>query len=211
MRALRATVTEAGWALFRAPEQGTVAKPTDRDHPGLAGSGPFPGSAGRAKMPIVDPASPGRLAMPAKFEKLGISFQYPDNWTLDEQDMLAGRNSVTVYSPGGAFWSVAVHPHSADPARLAKAAVEAMKQEYDELDAEEAREAVAGREMIGYDLNFCYLDLINTARVRCLRTDQSTWTIFCQAEDREFDRIEMVFQAMTTSLLNGLKRLTSQG
>ena len=34
--------------------------------------------------------------MPEKYEKLGISFQYPDNWTLDEEDALAGRNSVTV-------------------------------------------------------------------------------------------------------------------
>jgi regulator of RNase E activity RraB len=146
--------------------------------------------------------------MPAKFEKLGISFQYPDNWTLDEEDALAGRNSVTVYSPGGAFWSVAVHPRSADPAQLAKAAVDAMKQEYEELEVEETCEAVAGREIIGYDLNFYCLDFINTARIRCLRTDQTTYAIFCQAEDREFDRVQLVFQAMTASLLSGLKKLT---
>ena len=58
--------------------------------------------------------------MPATFEKLGISFQYPENWTLDEQDALAGRKSVTVYSPGGAFWTVAVHSKAADPAELAR-------------------------------------------------------------------------------------------
>ncbi len=143
--------------------------------------------------------------MPSTFASLGISFQYPDNWTLDEQDALAGHSSVTVYSPGGAFWSVAVHPASADPARLAEAAVDAMRQEYQDLEAEEAHEAFAGREMVGYDLNFYYLDLTNTACVRCLRTERTAYTIFCQAEDREFDQIRMVFQAMTTSLLNGIE------
>jgi len=149
--------------------------------------------------------------VPLKFEKLGISFQYPDNWTLDEEDALAGRRSVTVYSPGGAFWSVAAHPRSADPARLAEAAVEAMKQEYEGLEAEETREALAGRELIGYDLNFYYLDLINTAQIRCLRTEQTTYTVFCQAEDREFDRIELVFRAMTASLLSGLEEENHRG
>ena len=145
--------------------------------------------------------------MPARFQKLGISFQYPDNWTLDEEDALAGRKSVTVYSPGGAFWSVAVHPGSADPAQLTKAAVDALKQEYKQVEAEETREVLAGWKMIGYDLSFFYLDLTSTARIRCLRADQATYTVFCQAEDREFDEIELVFRAMTTSLLGGLKKL----
>ena len=143
--------------------------------------------------------------MPAEFNKLGILFQYPDNWALDEEDALAGQKSVTVYSPGGAFWSISVHPRSVDPATLAKAAVDAMKADYEELEIEETRETMAGREMIGYDLNFFYLDFTNTATIRCIRTDQATYTIWCQAEDREFERIRGVFHAITTSFLNGLK------
>jgi len=142
--------------------------------------------------------------MPAQYDNLGICFQYPDNWTLDEEDALAGRNSVTVYSPGSAFWSVAIHPHSADPQKLARAAVKAMKQEYRELETEQTTETLAGRELSGYDLNFYYLDLTNTAQVRTLRTDRTVYTIFCQAEDREFDRLREVFQAITTSLLGRL-------
>ena len=60
--------------------------------------------------------------MPAHFDSLGISFQYPDNWTLDDSDALLGRKSVTVYSPGGAFWSVAIHSEAAEPAEPAKLA-----------------------------------------------------------------------------------------
>ena len=53
--------------------------------------------------------------MPHTFSKFGISFLYPDNWTLDEQDAEGEAESATVYSPGGAFWSVSVHSPSSDP------------------------------------------------------------------------------------------------
>lgn len=142
--------------------------------------------------------------MPTRFNSMGISFQYPDNWTLDDDDAILGRHAVTVYSPGGAFWSVAIHSASAEPDKLVVAAVEAMKQEYEGLEAEMARETVAGQELLGYNLAFYCLDLTNTARIRSIRTAQSTYMVFCQAEDREFKQVESVFRAMTTSLLNEL-------
>lgn len=143
--------------------------------------------------------------MPAKFERLGIAFQYPDNWTLEEEDAQVGRGSVTVYSPGGAFWSVTIHPQDVDPKDLARAAIDAMKDEYDEIEAERAAETIAGRRMIGYDLNFYCLDLISTACVRSLRTGRATYTVFCQAEDGDYDKLRAVFQAITASLLDGIK------
>jgi hypothetical protein len=141
--------------------------------------------------------------MPAKYEKMGIAFQYPENWTLDEEDAVAGTPSVTVYSPGGGFWTVALHPRSADPARLAQAAVTAMKEEYEGLETQAAQETMKDHELQGFDLNFFYLDLINTARIRTVRLRHATYSVFCQAEDREFERVERVFAAMTASLLQG--------
>ena len=138
---------------------------------------------------------------------MGISFQYPDNWTLDEEDAMAGQESVTVYSPGGGFWCVTMHPRSAEPARLAQAAVDAMKQEYEQeyeqLEVAGA-EKLAGRELLGFDLNFFYLDLTNTAAIRSFQTALATYTVFWQADDRELEKIGLVFQAMTTSLLQSL-------
>ena len=145
--------------------------------------------------------------MPNEFHRLGIHFQYPENWTLDEEDAVAGRDSVTVYSPGGSFWSLAIHSRSADPRQLAEAVVDAMKQEYKELEVEEISESVADHELLGYDLSFYYLDLTNTAHVRCVRADRHTLTIFCQAEDREFNQISAVFQAMTVSLLSSVEKI----
>ena len=142
--------------------------------------------------------------MPATFDNLGISFQYPDNWQLDEEEMRAGQSAVTVFSPGGAFWSVAVHPASANPARMAQAALDAMRKEYEDLEAEPVSETIAGHELIGFDLNFFYLDLTNTAGIRSLRVDGATYTIFFQAEDREYREIERVFAAMTLTLLRSI-------
>ncbi len=143
--------------------------------------------------------------MPAEFKKMGISFQYPDNWTLDEDDALAGRQSVTVYSPGSAFWSVSLHPASTDPAQLAQTAIDVMRDEYSEVEADEVSESLAGRELVGYDLSFYCLNMVNAAGIRCLRAGRRTLTVLYQAEDREYDRLEQVFLAMTTSLLNGFE------
>ncbi len=144
--------------------------------------------------------------MPARFEGLGLQFQYPDNWTLDDSDALLGRKSVTVYSPGGAFWSVAVHFGPVDAAKLSQAVVDTMRQEYAALESEEVSEIIAGHELSGYDLNFYYLDLTNTAQIRCLHLGHASYTIFCQADDREFQQIERVLQAISTSLVNELDK-----
>ena len=39
--------------------------------------------------------------MPATFNKLGLRFTYPENWTIDESEALEGAAAVTVFSPGG--------------------------------------------------------------------------------------------------------------
>lgn len=142
------------------------------------------------------------IGMPLEYAKLGIRFQFPENWTLDESDALKGDETVSVFSPGGAFWSIIKHPRSASPGELVEAAVQAMRQEYDELDVEEATEMVAGRELVGCDMNFYCLDLTNTALLRVVQTTEATYLILCQADDREFAAVEPVFRAMTRSLLS---------
>ncbi len=146
--------------------------------------------------------------MPAEFNRSGIRFQFPENWTLDENDARGGQSSVTVYSPAGAFWSVSRHAVSTDPKQLAEAVVQAMQEEYKDLEVSEASDSVAGRQMIGYDLDFFYLDLVVIARVRCLQTESGTYAVFCQAEDSDYDRLGAVFLAMTTSLLGNVGRPT---
>ncbi|MGD9645854.1 MAG: hypothetical protein AB7U73_09085 [Pirellulales bacterium] len=139
--------------------------------------------------------------MPQVYQHFGIRFQYPDNWTLDEEEAVAGNQSVAVYSPQGGFWSVAVHPPRTPRQPLADAALAAMREEYDNLDAEEVTEIVAGHKLTGYDINFYCLDLTSTALVRTIDLPEAVVLIFCQAEDREYAKIGPVFEAITRSLL----------
>ena len=139
--------------------------------------------------------------MPAVYEKFGVRFQYPENWTLETDEASPDKQSISVYSPGGAFWTVMSHSKPLDTAELASTAMLAMSEEYDELDYEEAREQVAGTDMVGYDLNFYCLDLTNTAWIRACRGAAGTYLVICQAEDREFAQMAPVFRAITASLL----------
>jgi hypothetical protein len=139
--------------------------------------------------------------MPTVFDKMGIQFLYPENWTLDQQEAVEGENAVTVYSPEGAFWSVMLHPRVIDPRDLTFEVLSAMKKEFTDFEAEPSHETIEGIDLVGYDMNFYCLDLTNTALVRGFRTADATCIILYQAEDREFASIEPVFRAMTTSLL----------
>lgn len=142
--------------------------------------------------------------MPAQYQKLGIRFTYPENWKLDESEALEGERTVTVYSPGGSFWSISLHDPETKLGTLVKSAVKALRDTYPDLDFEEAVETVAGHQLFGADVNFYCLDLTNTALVRAYVSPQHNGLILCQADDREFAVIEPVFRAMTHSLLAGL-------
>jgi hypothetical protein len=139
--------------------------------------------------------------MPAVYEKLGIRFLYPDNWTLDESEALAGNRSVTVYSPGAAFWSIVLYGPDASTADLAAEALRSLQGEYEDAEAEPASDEIAGQTLKGYDVNFFLLDLTNTALIRSFRAGDNTCLVLCQSEDRELVTAGPVFRAITTSLL----------
>ena len=139
--------------------------------------------------------------MPAEYSKMGARFSYPENWTLDTDELNEKGNSITVYSPGGGLWSLGVHPAGTNAGQLAAEALEAMGEEYEHLESREISETNAEDILVGYDLNFFYLDLTSTAKIRCVRRSGATYAIFCQAEDREFEQIGEVFRAITASLL----------
>lgn len=139
-----------------------------------------------------------------EFKRFGLSFQYPDNWAVDVSDAAGRHAAVTVHSPGGGFWSVSGHAAGGPPDALTRAVLDQMREEYRDLDAEPGVDEVAGHDLHGYDMNFYCLDLTNTAQVRTLATPRVIFLIFCQAEDREWDRIAPVFAAMTTSFVAGM-------
>ncbi|MCO6455634.1 MAG: hypothetical protein J5I93_10100 [Pirellulaceae bacterium] len=141
--------------------------------------------------------------MTASYSQFDVQFQYPENWSVTDEQKSGWPRSVTVQSPGTVFWSLHVYPASSAPANLANQAVQAMAEEYQGLEAEPVRCELAGHDAPGFSMDFEYLDLIVRARVLQIQHGQHVFLVLCQGEDSEFERLEPVLLAITTSLLLG--------
>ena len=149
--------------------------------------------------------------MPAVFDDLGVFFEYPDNWQLSEPEHGLGHVTLSVTSPGTAFWTLSIYSNQSDLAGLLAEVVETMQAEYHDLDVSEAEQYVdewegADVEMVGYDLNFYCLDLTSSAFLRGFRTTSATYILFFQVADIELDEVTPVFLAITTTLLRDQQR-----
>jgi hypothetical protein len=140
-------------------------------------------------------------AMIAIYDKLDVRFHYPENWEVSDEQADEWPRAVTIQSPGTAFWSLHIYSLPASPVDLAAEAMRALKQEYEGVHVETLQCDVAGHEALGYEMDFHYLDLIVRARVLGIQQADRVFLILTQAEDGEFEGLERVFLAMTTSLL----------
>lgn len=138
-----------------------------------------------------------------EFNRNGIRFEYPENWTIEEDSSPDGIFSITASAPDGAFWSLSRQPAEVDLEQLTDFTTKQLREEYPDLEAYPASDDIFGSSLSGADFNFSYLDLTNTAAVRCLATTTACYVFFCQAEDRDWSRLHHVFRAMTTSFVRG--------
>ena len=69
---------------------------------------------------------------------------------------------------------------------------------------------VHGRHLEGLDTNFSCLDFTNTTHVRTLETPDAVYLLVCQAEDRDWERIAPVFEAMTASFVASLPEVSAE-
>lgn len=136
-----------------------------------------------------------------EFNRNGIHFEYPDNWAIEEDTSPDGAYGITVSAPDGAFWSLSRQPLGADSQHLIDATGDQLRGEYPDLEVYPRSDDVFGTSLSGADYNFSYLDLTNTAEVRCLNTPTACYIVFCQAEDRDWSRLHHVFKAMVTSFI----------
>jgi hypothetical protein len=79
-----------------------------------------------------------------------------------------------------------------------------LRSEYEEIEVELESEVVEGFKVTGFTVNFFYLDLTNTCWLRGIETPAANYLLICQAEDREFAQVELVFRAMLASVLRNL-------
>lgn len=139
--------------------------------------------------------------MTATYENHGITFLYPENWTLTQEQCTERPYEISVQSPGSGFWSVHVYEESSDPGQLATEALDSMRQEYENIDSEPVTSTIGDLEVGGYELNFYCLDFLVTARIVGFRHGGSTYLVLYQAESSEFEDLGVVFEALTISLV----------
>jgi hypothetical protein len=141
--------------------------------------------------------------MIATFSGLGVRFQYPGNWQVSQDGDCDFPLSVSVHSPTGAFCSIAIYPLDEDPHQAARRFSETLLEEYEDIEVFEVTPHEADNRVDGeFELNFYCLDFLITARIVGFRTTQHTLVILSQAESREFDDLQPVFQAIQKSMFD---------
>jgi hypothetical protein len=150
-------------------------------------------------MTALLPSPRGLAIMVKEFSEDGVSFRYPDNWTLTREDGEHGW-TVTVQSPATAFLVVACDFDLPGVEEVAQTALTALRSEYPELEADGCVDTLAGRMAVGHDIDFFSLDLTNTAWTRSLYGEKGTLLVWWQSNDLELPRAEPVLKAILTSL-----------
>lgn len=117
------------------------------------------------------------------YEDHGIRFTYPSDWELEVTDH-GEVMTVAVQDPGGlGFALITTDDSRPDPADVAEAALEAMREEYPDLDVVPAMETINEHCATGHDVEFFALDMTNSATIRCFRTSRHTVLAFGQWSD----------------------------
>jgi hypothetical protein len=139
--------------------------------------------------------------MHGSYDRLGIHFLYPENWNIVDEEAASSPRTVSVQSPEGGFWSVMLYGPQHDPEQLTRQVLSTMQAEYEDVEVSPVEASFEGIRAAGYDMLFYCLDFVVNSRTLATRTGDSTILMIWQAEDRDFRRLEPVFQAITTSLL----------
>ncbi len=138
--------------------------------------------------------------MPATFEDFGIRFLYPDNWEVAGRSMDNAVQGVTFELPGGGFLSVEQADKTISEDEILDEVARAVAKEYDEVERESIELKDAGPEERAIELRFYYLDLFIQSRIVLMNAGDQRLLVQIQAENRDFDKNEPVFDAILTQL-----------
>ncbi len=135
------------------------------------------------------------------FERDGISFRYPENWTIELiEDTESGGWTVTATSTATAFLIVSLQPEASDAGDVSDQALLALKAEYPELDVEEVMETICGLPAIGFNADFLTVDTAVTCRARALDSFAGPLLVLAQVGEFDREKNDPVLQAMVKSL-----------
>ncbi len=139
--------------------------------------------------------------MPAVYQQFGVRFLYPENWSVLDEETDQWPRTVTLQSQETGFWTLQVYPPDQDAKAAVLAVIESIREVYPDLEVLPAKETIADAQAKGVDIAFFYLDRLVEAKIRCVKTASAVILWHYQAESRELDKVEPVFQAIATSLV----------
>ncbi len=140
------------------------------------------------------------IKMPATFDSFGVKFLYPDNWSVVDRDEAEGEEGVTLELPSGGFFSIEREVEGQLADEVFEEIASSFENDYGEVEREEL--ALNVPESVGraVEFRFYYLDLLIISRLLILNRREDTYLIQMQAESRDFEANEMVFQAILQQL-----------
>lgn len=137
--------------------------------------------------------------MSQQFHEDGISFFCPDGWALEREESQDGW-TVTLKSPGTAFAVVSLERGMRPAEDMAAEALEALRADYPDLDAENAIEPIAGDLALGHDIEFFRFDLPVTAWTRCFYGPAGTVLVLCQVGGPDEEEYEPALRGICASM-----------
>ena len=137
--------------------------------------------------------------MAALFEHDGIRFQYPETWRLEREDTASGW-TASVQSPGTGFLLLSVDHDMPDVDQVAQTVLTALRDEYDDVEADDKVETIAGQPAVGHDIRFFSFDLTNSCWTRSFYGGDATVLLMWQVNDLELEESEPVLRAICASV-----------
>lgn len=129
----------------------------------------------------------------------GVCFEYPEIWEITEQQV-GDDTLLTVESEGTTFWTLRIIPDCPVPPQAVQSCVDGFEEEYDDVEVEQIDCTLAGIPAVARDLSFTYIELLNTAGLRSVRTVNATLLVYWQGTDMELDDFQPVLDRMTSSV-----------
>jgi hypothetical protein len=134
-----------------------------------------------------------------EFNSDGLSFVYPENWTLEREDSPSGW-TVHLQSPGTAYAVVCLDRELEDVQDAARAALKAFQETYPDLEATSAVAPMAGEMAVGHDMDFFSLDMPITCWTRCFYGLGGTVVVQCQVAGVDEGLYEPALRAICASM-----------
>ena len=133
------------------------------------------------------------------FDEDGIRFRYPETWKLEREDNGSGW-TVSLQSKDTAFMVMCLNEDTPDIQEMADSALAALREEYEDLEADGCVETVGGQPAVGHDIRFFSFDLTNTCWTRSFYSTRGSVLLLCQLNDLESETNEPILRAICASI-----------